>query len=59
MCTFVARLAKLRPVIVTYFTAPSNYDRVKAEIARDFLPGEEDLLSRIRQVQTFAATGRS
>ncbi|KAI0745748.1 UDP-Glycosyltransferase/glycogen phosphorylase [Earliella scabrosa] len=44
MCTFVARLAKLRPVIVTYFTAPSNYDRVKAEIARDFLPGEEDLL---------------
>ena len=50
MCTLVARLVKLRPVIVTFFTVPSILDRVKAEIARDFLAGEEDLLSRIRRV---------
>ncbi|KAI0745747.1 UDP-Glycosyltransferase/glycogen phosphorylase [Earliella scabrosa] len=55
MCTLVARLVKLRPVIVTFFTVPSILDRVKAEIARDFLPGEESVLSRIRVISLLEA----
>ena len=48
MCTLAARLVKLRPVAVTFFASNSYYDRIKAEVARDFLPGEEHFASRIR-----------
>ena len=50
MCTLVARMVKMRPVTVTFFTAASVYERVKAEIARDFEPGQESSASRIRRV---------
>lgn len=50
MCTFAARLAKLGPITVTFFVAASLYERVKAEVARDFGEiGEHDpRLSKIR-----------
>lgn len=50
MCTFAARLAKFGPITVTFFVAASLYERVKAEIARDFGEmGEHDShLSNIR-----------
>ncbi len=38
MCTLAARLVKLREATVTFFTVPSFYDNVQAEIAREFLP---------------------
>ena len=50
MCTLAARLVKLRPVTVTFFTVPSFFDRVRAEIDREFQPGEEHLASRLRSV---------
>lgn len=53
MCTLVARIVKLRPVTVTFFTVPSTYDRIQAEIGRDFRPEDQHLLSRIRQVFFF------
>ena len=48
MCTLAARLVKLRPVTVTFFTVPAFYDRAQAEIAREFAQGEESVASRIR-----------
>ena len=49
MCTLVARIVRLRPnFTVTFFVVSSFYDRIKAEIARDFLPGEENMMSRVR-----------
>ena len=48
MCTLVARMVKLRNVGVTFFTISEFRDRVLAEIARDFLPTEEQLAARIR-----------
>ncbi len=48
MCTLAARLVKLREATVTFFTVPSFYDNVQGEIAREFLPGEELLASRLR-----------
>ncbi|TBU34157.1 UDP-Glycosyltransferase/glycogen phosphorylase [Dichomitus squalens] len=52
MCTLVARIVRLRPTfIVTFFVVSGFYDRVKGEIARDFLRGEEHMLSRIRRVE--------
>ena len=50
MCTLAARFVKLRQVTVTFFTVPAFYDRVRAEIDREFLPGEEHLASRLRLV---------
>ncbi|TFK86898.1 glycosyltransferase family 1 protein [Polyporus arcularius HHB13444] len=50
MCTLAARLVKLREATVTFFTVPSFYDNVQAEIAREFLPGEELLASRLRLI---------
>ena len=48
MCTLAARLVKLRPVTVTFFTVPTFYDRAEAEISREFTQGEDDAASRIR-----------
>ncbi|TBU40966.1 hypothetical protein BD309DRAFT_1021029 [Dichomitus squalens] len=50
MCTLVARMAKLRNVTITFFIISGFYDRVMAEISREFLPGEEYLSARIRVV---------
>ena len=48
MCTLVARIVKLRSVTVTFFVTSGFYDRVMAEISREFLTGEEHLSTRIR-----------
>lgn len=49
MCTLAARLVKLGPIIVTFFVAAKLYERVKAEIARDFDANTENLcLANIR-----------
>ncbi|RDX55144.1 UDP-Glycosyltransferase/glycogen phosphorylase [Lentinus brumalis] len=56
VCTLAARIVKLRPVTITFFTAASVYERVKAEIARDFEPGEEDSASHIRLVALESGT---
>lgn len=50
MCTFAARLAKLGSITVTFFVAASLYERVKAEVGRDFGErGQHDhCLSNIR-----------
>ncbi|TFK86899.1 glycosyltransferase family 1 protein [Polyporus arcularius HHB13444] len=50
MCTLVARMVKLRNVAVTFFTTCGFYDRVSAEIGRDFHPHEQHLQARIRLV---------
>ncbi|RPD59822.1 UDP-Glycosyltransferase/glycogen phosphorylase [Lentinus tigrinus ALCF2SS1-6] len=50
MCTLVARMVKLRNVGVTFFTITGFYDRVQAEIARDFQPHEDHLAARIRVI---------
>ncbi|KAI0649587.1 UDP-Glycosyltransferase/glycogen phosphorylase [Trametes meyenii] len=47
MCTLASRIAKLRPVKITFLVGVHFLERVKAEIARDILPGEEEPLSRI------------
>ncbi|KAI0780038.1 UDP-Glycosyltransferase/glycogen phosphorylase [Fomes fomentarius] len=56
MCTLVARIVKLQPVTVTFFTVPSIYDRIQAEIGRDFLPEDQHLLSRIRVISVPQST---
>ncbi|KAI0821624.1 UDP-Glycosyltransferase/glycogen phosphorylase [Trametes gibbosa] len=48
LSTFIARLVKLRPVLVTFLALNSLHQRVQAEIARDFHAGEEHLAHRIR-----------
>ena len=48
MCTLVARIVKLRNVTITFFVTSGFYDRVMAEISREFLSGEEDLSTSIR-----------
>ncbi|KAI9067516.1 glycosyltransferase family 1 protein [Trametes sanguinea] len=50
MCTLAARLVKLRNVIVTMFMSGAFAERVRAEIVKDFEPGEEALLARITLV---------
>ncbi|KAJ2992083.1 hypothetical protein NUW54_g8015 [Trametes sanguinea] len=50
MCTLAACLVKLRNVIVTMFMSGAFAERVRAEIAKDFEPGEEQLLARITLV---------
>ncbi|KAI0630196.1 UDP-Glycosyltransferase/glycogen phosphorylase [Trametes polyzona] len=48
--TLAARIVKLRPIKVTFFVIASIYDSVRAEIARDFEAGEEEIHARIRLV---------
>ncbi|KAI0706808.1 UDP-Glycosyltransferase/glycogen phosphorylase [Cerioporus squamosus] len=50
MCTLIARMVKLRNVVVTFFTTCGFYDRVLAEIGRDFNPHEKHLEARIRVI---------
>ncbi|KAL1942131.1 hypothetical protein VTO73DRAFT_6661 [Trametes versicolor] len=50
MCTLVARIVKLRPILITFLTVHSVHSRAVAELARDFQPGEEHLVNRIRVV---------
>ncbi|KAI0671993.1 UDP-Glycosyltransferase/glycogen phosphorylase [Trametes maxima] len=47
MCTLASRIVKLRPIKITFLVGVHFLERVKAEIIRDILPGEEELLSRI------------
>ncbi len=48
LCILAARLVKLRPLHITFFVSLSLYDRVKAEIARDFASSDDEPLSRIQ-----------
>ncbi|EIW61191.1 UDP-Glycosyltransferase/glycogen phosphorylase [Trametes versicolor FP-101664 SS1] len=50
LCILAARLVKLRPVQITLFVSLILYDRVKAEIARDFASSDDEPLSRIHFV---------
>ncbi|OSD03901.1 glycosyltransferase family 1 protein [Trametes coccinea BRFM310] len=48
LIVFCARAVKARSIIVTMFMPISFYDRATAELARNFEPGEEAYLSRVR-----------
>ncbi|EJF59052.1 UDP-Glycosyltransferase/glycogen phosphorylase [Dichomitus squalens LYAD-421 SS1] len=50
LCTLVARMVKLRNVTVAFFVITSFYDLVMAEVARELLPEEAYLSSRLRVV---------
>ena len=50
LITLAARFVKLRPVHVTFLTTNLFYDKVQAELARNFEPGEDALASRVRYV---------
>ncbi|KAI0653182.1 UDP-Glycosyltransferase/glycogen phosphorylase [Cubamyces menziesii] len=43
-----ARLVKMRPITVTFCIGSKNYDKIKAEIASDFITDEDGLLTCIR-----------
>ncbi|KAI9066606.1 glycosyltransferase family 1 protein [Trametes sanguinea] len=43
-----ARLVKMRPLHVTFFTTNAFFDKVLAELARNFEPGEEAYATRVR-----------
>ncbi|KAI0323798.1 UDP-Glycosyltransferase/glycogen phosphorylase [Cubamyces sp. BRFM 1775] len=43
-----ARLVKMRPITVTFCIGSKNYDKIKAEIASDFVTGQDEPLTRIR-----------
>ncbi|KAI0630403.1 UDP-Glycosyltransferase/glycogen phosphorylase [Trametes polyzona] len=49
ICTLAARIVKLRPsVTVTFFTVVSFFERVQAEISRNFEEGEAEAAARLR-----------
>ncbi|KAH9895042.1 UDP-Glycosyltransferase/glycogen phosphorylase [Cubamyces lactineus] len=50
LVTLVARFVTLRPVHVTFLTTNRYYDKVKAELARNFGPGEETRANKIRVI---------
>ncbi|KAI0331043.1 UDP-Glycosyltransferase/glycogen phosphorylase [Cubamyces sp. BRFM 1775] len=50
LITLAARFVKLRPVHVTFLTTNHYYDKVKAELARNFHAGEEIYASRLRVI---------
>ncbi|CDO75271.1 Glycosyltransferase Family 1 protein [Trametes cinnabarina] len=50
MCTLATRLVKLRNVVITMFMSAAFYERVQAEIVKDFDPEEAALLSKITLV---------
>ncbi len=52
MCTLAARFVRLRPISVTIFVGTKLLARACAEVAADFLPGEEHPLSRVRYAHT-------
>ena len=48
MVNLAARIVKLCPIEVTILVANSLYERVEAELARSFEPGQDDLMEHIR-----------
>ncbi|KAI0664707.1 UDP-Glycosyltransferase/glycogen phosphorylase [Cubamyces menziesii] len=50
LITLAARFVKLRPVYVTFLTTSMVYDKVQAELARNFEPGEEESAGRVRVI---------
>ncbi|KAI0674843.1 UDP-Glycosyltransferase/glycogen phosphorylase [Trametes maxima] len=53
-----ARLVKLRPhVVVTFLTSNTLYDRSSAELARSFVPGEEEAAGRVRLISIGGGEG--
>ncbi|KAI0328358.1 hypothetical protein GY45DRAFT_1013939 [Cubamyces sp. BRFM 1775] len=57
MCTFAARIVKLRPrMLVTMFVSNGFYERARAEIALEFQSGEDHLQSRITLIRLTRAT---
>ncbi|KAI0745369.1 UDP-Glycosyltransferase/glycogen phosphorylase [Earliella scabrosa] len=47
-----AHIVKFRPISATLLTTDVFYEKVKAELARNFVEGEEDIAKRIRIVST-------
>ncbi|KAH9901483.1 UDP-Glycosyltransferase/glycogen phosphorylase [Cubamyces lactineus] len=50
LITLAARIVKLRSAHVTFLTTNMVYDKVQAELARNFEPGEEVYASRVRVI---------
>ncbi|KAL1942712.1 hypothetical protein VTO73DRAFT_4952 [Trametes versicolor] len=50
LINLAGRLVKLRNITVTLLTTNQLYDRTVCELARSFVPGEEEFASRIRVV---------
>jgi len=48
LCVFVSKLQKAGKCLVTFFVPELLLAKVKAEIARQYEKGEEDLLASIR-----------
>lgn len=48
LINLAGRLVKLRNITVTLLTTNQIYDRTVSELARSFVPGEEEFASRIR-----------
>ena len=48
LVNLAARIVKLCPIEVTILVANSLYERVEAELARSFEPGQDDLMEHIR-----------
>ncbi|KAL1942706.1 hypothetical protein VTO73DRAFT_4946 [Trametes versicolor] len=62
LINLTAKLVKLRNINVTLLSTNEFYDRAVSELARSFVPGEEEFAKRIRIVslghsQTFAFNG--
>ncbi|EIW63123.1 UDP-Glycosyltransferase/glycogen phosphorylase [Trametes versicolor FP-101664 SS1] len=54
LINLAARLVKLRDINVTLLSTDLFYDRAVAELARSFVPGEEEFAKRIRVVSLSA-----
>ncbi len=50
LINLTAKLVKLRNINVTLLTTNDFYDRAVSELARSFVPGEEEFAKRIRYV---------
>lgn len=48
LINLAARLVKLRNITVTLLTTNQLYSRAVSELARSFVPGEEEFANRIR-----------
>ena len=51
MTHLVARIVKLRPIVLTMLTTDSFYERVKTEMARSFDANETEYAERVRLVK--------
>ncbi|KAI0745368.1 UDP-Glycosyltransferase/glycogen phosphorylase [Earliella scabrosa] len=52
MTHLVARIVKLRPIVLTMLTTDSFYERVKTEMARSFDANEAEYAERVRVIST-------